>query len=475
MKNLTLFKLSAALLAVTDMIAVVESMRHRCIRPAGSAAWIFASAVGPRICFEASKETGGGSDLGEVELKKLMDGLTKVTAEVKDWHRAAKGEIEALGKLTKDTKDGSDKALAEMNTKVTSLYDEFEKKTGARISDIEQKIARRGGGGLQLEEIKSAGQIVVENEQVKNNLLGVGKRGQVQVSMERKNITSAAATVGAGVSATTSLVVPQREPIVGLPLRRMVVRDLITPGTTISANIEYPVETGTVPPTIGATVVSEGAVKPQGELTFNLKSAPVRTIAWFMKASRQILEDAPMLASYIDGRLRYGLEYVEEIELLTGDGTGQHLLGLVPQATAYSAAFSPTAVQQIDVLRLAALQAAAVSLFPSTGYVLHPTDWAKIETLKDSQNRYLVGDPQGRLQPMLWGLPVVETIAMTVNHFLSGAFRMGAQIFDRMAIEVLISTEDSDNFQRNLITIRGEERLALAVYRPSAFIYGALS
>jgi HK97 family phage major capsid protein len=63
---------------------------------------------------------------------------------------------------------------------------------------------------------------------------------------------------------------------------------------------------------------------------------------------------------------------------------------------------------------------------------------------------------------------------MTVAHFLTGAFRLGAQIFDRLAIEVLISTEDGNNFSQNLISIRGEERLALAVYRPSAFIYGAL-
>jgi len=254
-----------------------------------------------------------------------------------------------------------------------------------------------------------------------------------------------------------------------------VVRDLITPGQTISANIEYPVETGTVPPTITASVVSEGAVKPQGELTFNLKSSPVRTLAWFMKASRQILEDAPMLASYIDGRLRYGLEYVEEVEILNGDGTGQHLLGIIPQATAYAAGFVPALLQNIDTLRLAALQAASVSLFPSTGFVLHPLDWAKIELTKNTLGNYIVGDPQGRIQPMLWNLPVVETIAMTAGTFLTGAFKLCSQIFDRMSIEVLISTEDSDNFQRNLITIRGEERIGLAVYRPSAFITGTLA
>ena len=106
--------------------------------------------------------------------------------------------------------------------------------------------------------------------------------------------------------------------------------------------------------------------------------------------------------------------------------------------------------------------------------MLHPTDWAKIELTKDSQGRYIVGDPTGVLGKRLWNLPVVDTQAMGVGHFLTGAFRLGAQIFDRQTIEILMSTENENDFIRNMITIRGEERLALAVYRPAAFTYGAL-
>jgi len=197
----------------------------------------------------------------------------------------------------------------------------------------------------------------------------------------------------------------------------------------------------------------------------------VRTIAHYMKASRQILDDVPMLASMIDGRLRFGLQYVEEQELLFGDGTGQHLFGIVPQATAYAAAFTPSLPTAIDTLRLAALQA-TLALYPATGYVLHPTDWAKIELTKDTQGRYIVGDPQAQLMKRLWTLPVVDTQTMQAGKFLTGAFKMGAQIFDRMSIEVLVSTENEDDFVRNMITVRAEERLAIAVYRPTAFIYG---
>src|SRR3546814_6282577 len=78
-------------------------------------------------------------------------------------------------------------------------------------------------------------------------------------------------------------------------------------------------------------------------------------------------------------------------------------------------------------------------------------------------------------QPRLWGRPVVETQAMTAGNFLTGAFRLSAQIFDRQDARVEVSTEDSDNFRKNLVTILAEERLALAVYRPEAFIRGGFA
>jgi HK97 family phage major capsid protein len=128
----------------------------------------------------------------------------------------------------------------------------------------------------------------------------------------------------------------------------------------------------------------------------------------------------------------------------------------------------------LDVLRAAMLQASLANI-PPTGIVLNPTDWFKIETTKDTAGAYIIGNPQDGTNPRLWGLPVVETPAMTVDKFLVGAFRYGAQIFDRQDATVEISTEDSDNFRKNLVTILAEERLALAVYNTLAFVKGDFS
>ena len=125
----------------------------------------------------------------------------------------------------------------------------------------------------------------------------------------------------------------------------------------------------------------------------------------------------------------------------------------------------------IDQLRLASLQA-TLALYPATGHVLHPMDWAAIELTKDTQSRYIFANPQGVATPTLWGLPVAQSLAMTAGHFLTGALKLAAQIFDRETANVLISTEDRDNFVKNMVTILSEERLVLAVYRPQALSPG---
>jgi HK97 family phage major capsid protein len=113
---------------------------------------------------------------------------------------------------------------------------------------------------------------------------------------------------------------------------------------------------------------------------------------------------------------------------------------------------------------------------PADGFVLHFTDWAKIELTKDAQGRYVIANPFNLAGPTLWGLPVVATEAAEFEgEFLTGPFKTGAQLFDREDANVVISTENADDFEKNMITIRCEERAALAVKRPEGFVTGPFS
>ena len=395
----------------------------------------------------------------ETELKNLTVELKKATDDVKKQAEAHTTELKNLGTVSAETKENADKALLAMNTIDT------------RLKDIEQKMSRRGDPEEDRVEARSLGQQFVANDDVKAALAHADKfKGTVNA--ELKNITYASQT---GSSASSALVAADRQGFIQLPNRTMTIRDLLMPGRTNSGFIDYPKESGF---TNNAATVAENPAnpKPQSDITYTMVNTTVRTIAHFIMASRQILADAPQLESQIDGRLRYGLAYAEELQLLLGDGTGTNLLGLLPQATAYSAvtaglAAEPANITKIDRLRIALLQA-TLALYPSTGIVLNPTDWATIEMTKDTQGRYLFANPTGVAGPVLWGKPVVESLAMAANSFLVGAFRMAAQIFDRDDVSVQLSTEDRDNFVKNMATILAEERLALAVYRPAALIKG---
>jgi HK97 family phage major capsid protein len=361
--------------------------------------------------------------------------------------KAAKAE-----EMTQAEKEKADEKLVEMNT------------TKGRLDDLEQKLARRGSAAPSTP--RTPGYQFVESDEVKAFCANPTSGKRVSVEVKASIIGGGTADV---MGAAGDLVVPDRTGIITPPERRMTVRDLLTPGRTSSSSIQYPQETGY---TNAAGVVAEdGTLKPQSDIKFDIKTSPVTTIAHWVLATRQILDDAPMLQSYIDGRLRYGLGYAEELQLLHGDGTGVNLNGIYTQAAAMTDPGVLPLPQKLDVIRFAMLQA-SLAEYPASGVVLHPTDWAGIELTKDSQGRYIIGDPKADAPARVWGLPVVATQAMLLGKFLVGAFKLGAQIFDRENATVELSTEDSDNFRKNLVTILAEERLALAVYRPTAFVKG---
>jgi HK97 family phage major capsid protein len=342
----------------------------------------------------------------------------------------------------------------------------------SRLDDLEQKMDRKGGEDRPV-HAKSPGYQFIESDEFKafQGLKSSDQAGK-RISIETKAIISSLSTDADG--SVGDLVVPQRLGMLDPVERRLTIRDLLAPGRTNSGSIQYPQETGF---TNNAATHTEtaGTAKPQSEMKIDLVTANVTTIAHWVLATRQILDDAPMLQSYIDRRLRYGLKLKEEAQLLNGGGTGTDLNGVYTQATALGA--NPAVVSmptQLDVLRVAMLQA-FLAEFPPNGSVLNPIDWAKIEMLKDTAGAYIIGDPQKSGVKTVWGIPVVETQAMTVDKFLVGAFGMAAQIFDREDANVAVSTEDSDNFRKNLVTILAEERLALAVYRPEAFVKGDFS
>ncbi|WP_148051724.1 phage major capsid protein [Atlantibacter hermannii] len=397
------------------------------------------------------------SDVNDI-LKKVTASIEEATGKFNAKAEEALTEAKKNGKLSAETKETVDKMAVEFN----ALKD-AEKTLKAALGELEQHVAQMPLANAA-KVVETVGQVVINSEALKTFAASVegGKRLSIPVN---------AALLSTGVA--DGVVEPQRLPgIDTAPKQRLFIRDLIAPGRTGAPAIFWVQQTGF---TNAAKVVAEGTAKPYSDIQFATKITPVTTIAHMFKASKQILDDFAQLQSTVDAEMRYGLKYVEEQEILFGDGTGVHLHGIVPQATAFAAAFEVEQQNGIDDLRLAMLQA-QLARFPASGHVLHFIDWAKIELTKDTLGRYILANPAALTGPTLWGLPVVATEAPAFQgKFLTGAFNAAAQLFDREDANVVISTENADDFEKNMISIRCEERLALAVKRPEAFIYGTFT
>ena len=271
----------------------------------------------------------------------------------------------------------------------------------------------------------------------------------------------------------------QRDPIVVPPMRTKRVRDLFPVRTTTAQVIEYFRMTGFA--NNAAAVAQRNSdntnfgVKPQSSFTFVGEQAPVRTIAHWEAAHRNVLADEPQLRSIIDNELMYGLRLQEDAQILAGDGTGENLTGVLSTSGIQeydwsSGAITPVADSKADAIRRAATLA-FLAYYEPTGVVLHPNDWEDIELAKDKNGQYLVAVSVALGgEPKLWRIPVVETPAISEGTALVGAFGTGAQLYDREQASIRISEQHSDFFVRNAIVVLAEQRLALAVKRPEAFV-----
>ncbi|EPO5453441.1 TPA: phage major capsid protein [Klebsiella pneumoniae] len=397
------------------------------------------------------------SDVNDI-LKKVTASIEEATGKFNAKAEEALTEAKKNGKLSAETKDTVDKMASELNA-----LKEAEKTLKAALGELEQHVAQMPLANAK-QVVESVGQQVISAEALKTFAASVAASQRISIPVKAALLTA---------NVPGNIVAPDRLPgIDTAPKQRLFIRDLIAPGTTASNTIYWVQQTGF---TNNAAAVAENTTKPYSNIEFAEKITPVRTIAHLFKASKQILDDFSQLQSQVDAEMRFGLKYVEEQEILFGDGTGAHLEGIIPQASAFAAAFQVENQNGIDDLRLAMLQA-QLARFPASGHVLHFIDWAKIELTKDTLGRYILANPAALTGPTLWGLPVVATEATAFQgKFLTGAFSAGAQIFDREETNVVISTENADDFEKNMITIRCEERLALAVKRPEAFVYGSFN
>jgi HK97 family phage major capsid protein len=274
-------------------------------------------------------------------------------------------------------------------------------------------------------------------------------------------------TGGAATSAG-ALTVPDYKPLVRLPFAPLVLRDIISVGTTSSDQVTYPRE---VSRTVAAKVVKEATatagasgLKPESSLVLEKVIANVKTIAHWIPATKQALSDAGQIRLLIDSFLLDGLEQVLEWNILNGDGSADYLLGIDHQPGTQYQAF---VTDVLATTRKARTKVEVDGLARPTAYSMNPRDWEEIELTKDGMDRYYYGGPSILGNPRLWGLPVVTPFQQQQGQGFCADWKTVA-LWDREQGNIRVAEQHADFFIRNMVVILAEERLALGVFRPKA-------
>lgn len=249
--------------------------------------------------------------------------------------------------------------------------------------------------------------------------------------------------------------------------RRLTLLDLIAQGTATKGNsLDYIEEHGSFD-TAAAQV--EGELKAEADLEFEDKNDPFATIAHWKKVQKQTLEDAPYIQSILDNRLRYGVFRSVETQIINGNGSAPNLRGIRNRSGIGATTWSGGDIQADKVLD--GITAVILAEGDPTGIALYPTAWASMLKKKATggDEQYISGGPFSPTPLSLWGYPIVPNTGLAADEALVGDWQMGAQLFWRTGIRVLMSDSDGDDFRRNRITLLAELRCGLAVYRPAWF------
>jgi HK97 family phage major capsid protein len=183
-----------------------------------------------------------------------------------------------------------------------------------------------------------------------------------------------------------------------------------------------------------------------------------------------MLDDVPAMTSFLQSRLLEKYLVAEDSQLLFGSGSGVNLQGITGVASA------ATGAATVDVEQLVQAIAQVYNAdYSANGILINPIDWAAIMNTKNTNAAYslpgsTVVTTDGTLT--IAGIPVFQSTAIAADKFLVGDWAMGAQIMQNQGISVQFSEMDSDNFQKNLITVRVEARIAFPIYYSGAFVYG---
>lgn len=376
---------------------------------------------------------------------------------LKENMKSAQTELKGLEAKIEAGEADAIKRAGELTTEIEGLKSQIE--TAEKAQEILSQIGNTEGEKEAAMEVKASnlGENLVNTVKAAKH----GKRFSIAApEFSKANTDTQVRPTTAGVSAfATDL----DYNVVTAARTALVIRDLFGAETISGSSLTFLVE-GAMEGS--AKVTAEGAEKAQVHFADPTPvTVSLKKVTEYIKESDEYVEDYAFLASAVNGRLLYALGLTEQNELVA-DLLGTS--GIQTDTTSWTADTKADALA--DVIFGALMDVQEQSGFAADAIVMNPATWQVLRLGKDSNNQYYGGgyfaDGQGK---QLWGVPVVVTTAVTNSQIIVGAFKTCGSVVQKGGVSVEMTNSNEDDFKKNLMMIRAEERLALAVRRPAGF------
>lgn len=399
-----------------------------------------------------------------VEKRNELEAKSKKLASIFE-EAGADIDLEKVKSLEGSTKDKADK-IKQLNAELSDLGQEVDRlvliEKAAQDNKAREEAMSKGRlipqpgespkiGPGQF-ECKSIGQLFVESLAYKDR----HSQKESVLDMEIKTLFE----TGAGWAPQAV----RSGQVVEIATRPIQVTDLL-PTIPTGQNAYVYMEETTF--TNNAAEAAEAAQYGEAALVLTERSSSVRKIGVFLPVTDEQLEDVAGASAYVDGRLRFSLQQRLDSQILVGNGTPPNLTGILNvsgiQTQAKAADTTPDAVYKALVkVRVTGRALPNVCVF-------HPNDWQDIKLLRTADGIYIWGSPSEAGPDRIWGIPVVQSDAITENTGLVGDFANHILLVNRRGIEVKVSDSHSDYFIKGKKAIRADVRVALPTLRPAAF------
>jgi HK97 family phage major capsid protein len=383
----------------------------------------------------------------DTEIKEVVEkGLTEVKNKLEKSIEKFEGQLAEKNKVD-----------AEVKAEVKQLSEDF-----AKISNSLTELAQKQAEGHKGDEEKTTtvGDEFIKSEEFKQFTKSNARNGIIRLEVKNTILADNTTTFGF-----------QKPGVIPLAFKPLTIRDIL-PSMQVSTNMVNSLRE--VSFTNDAAFVAQGAAKPESDIVFEPYNVAIETVAHWLKVSNQLLADAPAVAAYINLRLRDGIEQKIDSELLLGNGTTPNLSGLTDGGnfTAYTATSGDNLIDAISRAKYALW----ANGYTPDAVIVNPADWGAMEIAREGAGTgaYLYGTPGQMANNNPFGLRIVLSNNMPAGSFMVGAFGRSTMVYNREGTVVEMGYVN-DDFTKNLVTIRAEARLGLAVEVPAGILYGAFT